>query len=1336
MRTLKSLLIAIVILWGLMALLVRSATPFIADYRDDLAAMLSDRLGAPVSIAALEARWYGLRPLVELRDIRIGEEPEAIDVAAAIVDLPLTGLLSGSPLDALRVTIDGLQLTAVREPGGQVRLAGLGRIDQEAPTGETAPPLPGRLQLVNTRVVWIDRKAGKPPITIDRITVMLQRDGQALTLRGRLDTPSGSADLAARLEGFLTTTDWGGVTYLRLDNLDVAALFEPYLPASYGLRSLELDLESWIHWEEALPRHSQGRFALDELLLHPLAEDALPLDLQHASANFSFSRRDDGLLIGVEDLRLELGEHRWPAGRLAFEYRAGDDGTRQIAAAADYLQIEDVVRILQVRLPHADLKEPFEALKPAGVLRDLRIKARLTPEDLTWRGSTDFAGLQIAPSQGAPGVAGISGSLHGQQDHIVLELDSRDATLDYPGLFREMLLLDRVQGRLDLTQLDDGWQLRSQRLAADAPHLRTVSRVDIEHRPQKPLFVDLQTDFRDGDAANAYRYYPAGVMSDKLVSWLDRSIKSGRIVAGSALFHGRTDEFAFEKTRSGSFQALFDVEDVVLDYNEGWPEIQQLAARVKFHGNQMDIHSDEGRIYDSRLNAVSARIGTLEPTGPLLVAGRIEGPLRSNLRVLREGALRERFGRFTEGLLGTGQTALDIGFQIPLGQLGDYALDGQLTFDENVLTLPAWDFELDKLSGRLDFTLDGFKARGITAQALGAPVAIDILPLADGAIRLRASAHLDTERIGRQLPALPSGIGEGSADFVIDIDIPSAYAPPDSPSMMTVNSRLQGIAIALPPPLGKPAAATRALNVQLPLSGRPTPGSLQYGDVLSARFSKDARRVDVILGGGDARLQADTGIRVGGRLDEVDLLAWQDAIAGLPEARAEHGLPVLLDLIIDRLHADTLHLDALRLNATQQQGLWRGILDAPNLAGRFTLPVDSGSVPIQVELERLHLELPLGDVSVDTPPVPDPDAGPDPLDLPGLVLSIADLRLNAAELGQLRLDARRGPGGLHLTEFSLREGALELASAGYWARDPAGLQTQLGGSFETDDLGGLLVDMGYSRQLEKAGGKVDFLLRWPGDPAQFHRATVSGTITLDIGGGRILELDPGVTRVVGLLNLNALTRRLRLDFSDIYKKGYSFDSIRGDFAFAQGKAHTSNLEVLGPTGRIDLAGETDLLARRLDQQVTVTPNLDATLPIAGTLAGGPVAGLAVLVAQKLMSDEVDKINRFEYRLNGPWADPEITQLDTGGTLSKILKPLRGATPEAAAEVVPDTGLQTPALPGVGTERTAQSEVEAASAEQAGDTNEASDGVASRALRGLLDVLGKSRTHGADLPGVE
>ena len=91
----------------------------------------------------------------------------------------------------------------------------------------------------------------------------------------------------------------------------------------------------------------------------------------------------------------------------------------------------------------------------------------------------------------------------------------------------------------------------------------------------------------------------------------------------------------------------------------------------------------------------------------------------------------------------------------------------------------------------------------------------------------------------------------------------------------------------------------------------------------------------------------------------------------------------------------------------------------------------------------------------------------------------------------------------------------------------------------------------------------------------------------------------------------------------------------------------------------------DLVARTVDHRMTVIPKLDATLPIASTLAGGPVAGLAVLLAQKLMDKQVDDIYRFEYRISGPLT---ILMPRTCFMVSKILP---GASPEVMESDVTD-----------------------------------------------------------------
>ena len=1343
LRILKTLLVVLVITWGVLALAVRAITPLLADYREELSALASERLGAPVVIGGLQARWYGLGPLLELHNVRVGEAPQTLEVERVELGLALTRLLHGSMLDALQATFDGLQLTVVHETTGQIHLEGLGMHDGGATRAGTAA-LPSHLRLIDTRLVWVDRRYGRAPLPIDDIDILIDRNGEDIELRARLQTPVGGAEASAELRGLLGGTEWSGDSYLRVDNLDVAHLLRDYLPSHYGLGGALLDLQAWTQWRDATPVRSQGRFALRDVHLSPT--DGTKLDLKLLAANFSLERSADELRLGLQEVDLATQAHRWPRSNLALTQRHDADGTRHLELAAEFLRLEDVTALLQVRAPSAEFSATLDALQPRGEVRALRVSAAIGEQAVTWRASADFRKLQTAPWRHLPGIDNLSGHLLGNDGHLVLTLDSHDTTLSSPALFREPLELPRIAGRIDWTGADDGWELSSRSLQIDAKGISTSNRLHLLQRPSEPLFLDMQSDFRDVDAALVSRYYPTGIMADSLVNWLDGAIRSGRITQGSALVYGPVGDLPFEETRSGSFQVVFDTTDILLDYQAGWPAITGLDARVKFHGNRLDITSHAGAIYDSRIEEVTAHVESLNPASAIHVTSTLSGPLQDKLRVLGEPALRPRFGHFADVLRATGDSRLQLDFMVPLGKSGRYTLDGRLSFADNRLALPDRDFALDAINGRLDFTFDGLRADGIRARMLGAPITINVRPLDDGTTKVFARGRFRASDIAKQLDERPLAAVSGQALFEIDLDIPPRRTAAEKPAMLTVRSDLDGIHVDLPAPLGKDTNEARGLIVKIPLDSSKVPGSMEYGDRLRARFSPDGRQIDVQLGGDTARLQAARGIRIAGRLPIVDVTAWQAAAARLRETDAAELPPLDIDLHIGRLDFNGIGLDDLQLEARRDEDSWRGSAQAETLAGRFTIPLRGGRPTYRVELDRLRLALPEDD---DTPEPPaDVTAGPDPTELPGLSLAIADLQLGKAHLGALQVVATPTEDGLQFDQATLQGGQLDLTASGSWSRDGRGYRTRLQADFETADLGQLIFDVGYSRQLEDAKANGRFEFEWPGNPAQLHRATLAGRLEMEVGEGRLVEVNPGATRVVGLLNLNALTRRLRLDFRDFYKKGYSFDRMSGSFTFADGVARTGDTTIAGPTGRIDMEGSTNLVAEVFDQHVTVVPNLDATLPIAGTLAGGPLAGIAVLVAQKALSDQMDNLNRFEYRITGPWEQPEIKQLDTGGTLSKLLRPFNGAgkeDSEPAVEPSPQTPQpQTEALPQqdeLTAPESAQSAPEPgsepATATQAVAGEEDGEPASDREgglVRGVLDFLKQGKPYGADLPG--
>jgi uncharacterized protein YhdP len=66
-----------------------------------------------------------------------------------------------------------------------------------------------------------------------------------------------------------------------------------------------------------------------------------------------------------------------------------------------------------------------------------------------------------------------------------------------------------------------------------------------------------------------------------------------------------------------------------------------------------------------------------------------------------------------------------------------------------------------------------------------------------------------------------------------------------------------------------------------------------------------------------------------------------------------------------------------------------------------------------------------------------------------------------------------------------------------------------------------------------------------------------------------------------------------------------------------------------------------LLNRRFDQTVIVEPRLASGVALASAVAGGPVLGAAVYLVDRLAGNPIDRLGRYQYRVTGPWNDPDI-----------------------------------------------------------------------------------------------
>jgi uncharacterized protein YhdP len=277
------------------------------------------------------------------------------------------------------------------------------------------------------------------------------------------------------------------------------------------------------------------------------------------------------------------------------------------------------------------------------------------------------------------------------------------------------------------------------------------------------------------------------------------------------------------------------------------------------------------------------------------------------------------------------------------------------------------------------------------------------------------------------------------------------------------------------------------------------------------------------------------------------------------------------------------------------------------------------------------------------------EAGVAPSSLPPLHLQVTDMRLGKAKLGEARLETWPTDEGMHIDQLRAQSKNVQITAAGDWIGDEKRSRTHLAMDFASEDVARMLDALGFVGIFQggRTSAKLDAV--WPGGPSALALANMDGTLKVDIAKGRILEVQPGVGRLFSLVSVTELPRRLALDFGDVVGKGFGFDSITGDFRFANGDASTQNLKIRGPAAEITITGRTGLKTHDYDQEVLVVPHLGSSLPIVGAIAGGPVGAAAGLAVQGILGHGLNQAARKRYHVTGTWEKPVFTPMDKGST---------------------------------------------------------------------------------------
>jgi len=222
---------------------------------------------------------------------------------------------------------------------------------------------------------------------------------------------------------------------------------------------------------------------------------------------------------------------------------------------------------------------------------------------------------------------------------------------------------------------------------------------------------------------------------------------------------------------------------------------------------------------------------------------------------------------------------------------------------------------------------------------------------------------------------------------------------------------------------------------------------------------------------------------------------------------------------------------------------------------------------------------------------------------------------------------------------------------GQWSASRPGAQRRMSLDFQLDlsDSGALLERLGYAKTLRGGKGRLQGQLGWSGAPLSPELPSLDGQVSVALESGQVLRVDAGAARLLGVLTLQALPRRLLLDFRDVLQEGFAFDNINGDLKLAGGVAHVNSLRMRGVQATVLMEGQADLERETQDLRVFVVPEINAGTASLAYAAINPAIGLGTFLAQWLLRRPLIAANTREFRITGNWDEPKVERVERKGT---------------------------------------------------------------------------------------
>ncbi len=1198
------------------------------DVHPYLSRWLSESLDVRIDVDHAVSEWRGVYPSVILHGVTLRfdgtEVAHRFDRMSFNLDL-LESLFSLSLIPE-RISVVGGAIRLQRLEDGNWALEGM-----PEKTAESAWSLPvDDIWLRDVRIDLLDRKTGDR-VDLGAVDMDVSVGLLGVVARARNRVPS-SGDLDFELQVEFDTAG-AGKGVLRVDRMRWVQLMA-WLPndARRWVEFLPEDIraraEARLEWDDLAPRFAGVRMELER----PKSEGA---EWEKLSGALNWRALREGHMISLS--RLELDQRVVAEGaRLEHQGEAMRGGLVSLDIA--------LAKRLAAIAGHGLESLPFGGITSGKVYR-LSGEVHLQDQPTYWA-HAEVTGLGLSIPEKGGSLSGLDGAVSVSERGFRLDLDSENVEISYAPWNLDAVRPGRSRLRLDVWTGEDCCAFRAKDIQVSNPAFRLHGAVWMGSGKSPRLRADMKIERADLPVVS--RWFPSGFLSDADDRWVRSAFKAGSLIDARL----RLDAPLSDETPASpgpEFTLEGALREVDLDYEPGLPMFREIEGTVLLDKQSLHAIIHQASIQNSSVRHAALRMDDLGLMD-MHMSSVLEGPVSDVPEFLE--SIEWMSPAFNQALLLKGRSTLDLQLNLPLDQRLDHEakVKGVMRLHDDRMDILAINSHLDEINGELRYQ-DERLAGSLEARFSGHPARVDLATTRSGdfQVKIQALASLQDYLPREARPTFSWLRGRSAWDLTLLLPGATERSTRD---YLTVfgKSDFRGTEVDLPDPLGKTKKEARRLEVRadIDLDGR-ADLSLEYADLARARLRvnpESAVSGAIGLGLDEAPAHSDSKLVLTGSMSKVnarDWIDWKKRYAG-----QEGVWPEISGLRADRLEAFGLDVEDAELSVRFTEEKDQFAINAPAIRGILDLPKEDGK-PIRGAFDWLRLSTRQLETMEDAG---ETDLAPQ--DLPPLDMEFRLLHVGPYEFRDARLVTSPGERRVNIDGLQAKSHKFHMDLSGHWSLENGRHLTLLRGAVHTDDLHETLKHWSVDNPLREGVIDVDLALQWAGAPHEYEFKKLQGYIDIKGKDGRIRNVAPEFARILALLNLEMIFERLSLEFDDVVRGGFTYQTVDGKFDFLQGNLSTSEFRIIGPSAQFLIGGHIGVENEDYDLTVVATPETSALLPAFGAL-GGPVGIAGAYIGTKVLDwlgFGINQATAVTYQVTGSWSNPIIQEITPAKQESK------------------------------------------------------------------------------------